>query len=47
MDNFEWAWGYNRRFGLIHVDYETQARTLKESAHWYRGVIGSNGAAAL
>jgi beta-glucosidase len=45
MDNFEWAAGYRERFGLIHVDYETQERTLKDSAHWYRGVIESNGAA--
>lgn len=44
MDNFEWALGYNRRFGLIHVDYATFKRTLKDSAHWYRGVIESNGA---
>ena len=36
MDNFEWAHGYDKRFGLIHVDYETQVRTLKESARWYR-----------
>lgn len=43
MDNFEWALGYNRRFGLIHVDYSTLERTLKESAHWYRRVIQSNG----
>ncbi|MBE1301420.1 MAG: beta-glucosidase [Alteromonadaceae bacterium] len=39
MDNFEWALGYDRRFGLIHVDYETQQRTLKQSAHWYRDHI--------
>lgn len=45
MDNFEWAAGYRERFGLIHVDYETQIRTLKDSAHWYRGVIESRGAA--
>jgi beta-glucosidase len=32
MDNFEWAFGYERRFGVIHVDYETQKRTLKRSA---------------
>ena len=44
MDNFEWASGYAKRFGLIHVDYETQERTLKASAHFYRGVIESQGA---
>jgi beta-glucosidase len=32
MDNFEWAFGYERRFGIIHVDYTTQKRTLKRSA---------------
>jgi beta-glucosidase len=44
MDNFEWSQGYQHRFGLIHVDYETQRRTLKDSAHWYREVIATNGA---
>jgi len=43
MDNFEWAEGYAKRFGLIHVDYATQQRTLKASAHWYRQVITANG----
>jgi beta-glucosidase len=43
MDNFEWAEGYKERFGLIHVDYATQRRTLKDSALWYAGVIASNG----
>lgn len=43
MDNFEWAEGYKHRFGMIHVDYETQKRTLKDSAYWYRDVIRSNG----
>jgi len=43
MDNFEWAAGYRERFGLVHVDYTTQERRLKESAHWYRGVIEANG----
>ncbi len=43
MDNFEWAFGYLMRFGLIHVDYATQKRTLKDSARWYRDVIASNG----
>ncbi len=41
MDNFEWAWGYDKRFGIIHVDYETQARTLKDSAREYRRVIAA------
>jgi len=43
MDNFEWSLGYSKRFGIIHVDYETQKRTLKNSAHWYAGVIAANG----
>jgi len=43
MDNFEWAEGYAKRFGLIHVDYATQQRTLKASAHWYRQLIAANG----
>ena len=37
-DNFEWAWGFTRRFGLVHVDFETLERTPKDSAHWYREV---------
>ncbi|MFE7271899.1 GH1 family beta-glucosidase [Streptomyces sp. NPDC057623] len=36
MDNFEWGYGYSKRFGIVHVDYETQRRTLKDSALWYR-----------
>ncbi len=44
MDNFEWAAGYKPRLGLVYVDYPTQRRTLKDSAHWYRNVIGTNGA---
>jgi beta-glucosidase len=43
LDNFEWAWGYSRRFGIIHVDYETQVRTPKASAHWYANVIRQGG----
>jgi beta-glucosidase len=39
MDNFEWASGYEKRFGIVHVDYETQARTLKDSALWYRDFL--------
>lgn len=43
MDNFEWAEGYDKRFGLVYVDYETQERILKDSAHWYSNVIRTNG----
>ncbi|MEV4624772.1 GH1 family beta-glucosidase [Micromonospora sp. NPDC049523] len=43
LDNFEWGYGYSKRFGLIHVDYATQARTWKDSAHWYRDVIAAGG----
>jgi beta-glucosidase len=39
MDNFEWTAGYGQRFGLIHVNYETQVRTPKASAYWYADVI--------
>jgi beta-glucosidase len=46
MDNFEWAWGYTKRFGMIHVDYESQLRTPKSSARWYADVIRRNGLAA-
>jgi beta-glucosidase len=42
MDNFEWAHGYSKRFGLIYVDYPTQRRVLKTSAHWYRRVIAAS-----
>jgi len=35
LDNFEWALGYSRRFGIVYVDYETQERTIKDSGHWY------------
>jgi beta-glucosidase len=41
MDNFEWAEGYSKRFGLFWVDYETQERVPKQSAHWYRRVVAS------
>jgi beta-glucosidase len=39
LDNFEWASGYDKRFGLVHVDYVTQQRTPKRSARWYRGFL--------
>ena len=43
MDNFEWCRGYADRFGLLYVDYATQQRIWKDSAHWYRDMIASNG----
>jgi len=43
LDNYEWSLGYSKRFGIVHVDFETQVRTPKASAHFYRGVIASNG----
>ena len=46
MDNFEWAWGYTKRFGMVHVDYDSQVRTPKSSARWYAEVIRRNGLAA-
>jgi beta-glucosidase len=39
LDNFEWASGYEKRFGIVHVDYATQKRTLKDSALWYRDFL--------
>ena len=39
MDNFEWTSGYAKRFGIVHVDYETLRRTPKDSALWYRGLL--------
>lgn len=47
LDNYEWAEGYQQRFGLIHVDVPTGKRTLKDSAAWYAGIIASNGAKGL
>ena len=41
LDNFEWTEGYRQRFGLVHVDYETQRRTIKESGYWYRDGIAA------
>ncbi len=43
LDNFEWSFGYSKRFGLIYVDYPTQKRYFKNSAYWYRDVISRNG----
>ena len=42
LDNFEWAFGYSKRFGLIHVDYDTQKRTIKDSGEFYADVIRKN-----
>jgi beta-glucosidase len=39
MDNFEWSYGYEKRFGIVRVDYDTQVRTPKQSALWYRDTI--------
>lgn len=43
MDNFEWAYGYSKRFGIIYIDYLTQRRMFKKSALWYKEVIENNG----
>ena len=43
IDNFEWAEGFSKKFGLVHVDYETGERTPKESAYFYKEVIATNG----
>ncbi len=45
LDNFEWSAGYTKRFGLVHVDFETQTRTPKTSARFYADVVASHGAA--
>jgi beta-glucosidase len=44
MDNFEWAWGYSKRFGIVHVDYITQKRTPKDSAYFFRDLMAGSGA---
>ncbi len=45
LDNFEWAWGYDKRFGIVRVDYDTQVRTIKRSGHAYRALIARESAA--
>jgi beta-glucosidase len=47
LDNFEWGWGYQKRFGIIFVDYGTQKRTVKSSARFYAAVIAANEVPAL
>jgi beta-glucosidase len=44
LDNFEWSHGYSPRFGIVHVNYETQKRTIKSSGRYYASVVRSNGA---
>jgi beta-glucosidase len=46
MDNFEWAEGYGQRFGLVHVDFVTQKRTIKQSGKWYAEVATKNAISA-
>jgi beta-glucosidase len=41
LDNFEWSYGYSKRFGIVHVDYGTQQRTVKDSGRWYAEVVRS------
>ena len=42
LDNFEWAFGYSRRFGIVHVDYDTQVRTVKKSGLWFRDFLAAS-----
>jgi beta-glucosidase len=42
LDNFEWADGFSKRFGIYYVDYKTEKRTPKLSAEWYKQVIAQN-----
>jgi beta-glucosidase len=46
LDNFEWAQGYTKRFGIVHVDYATQQRLPKRSAHWYAALLAAHREAA-
>jgi beta-glucosidase len=41
LDNFEWAWGYEKRFGIVRVDYDTQLRSVKDSGRDYSGIIAA------
>ncbi len=42
LDNFEWAWGYDKRFGIVHVDFASQRRVVKDSGRWYADVLARN-----
>ena len=42
LDNFEWAFGYSKRFGIVYVDYNTQKRIIKDSGKWYSQIIKNN-----
>jgi beta-glucosidase len=42
LDNFEWAYGFEKRFGIVRVDYPTQKRIIKDSGNWYSKVIAAN-----
>lgn len=44
LDNYEWSQGYSKRFGIVHVNYDTQERTIKSTGHYYSSIIASNGA---
>ena len=46
LDNLEWSLGYTKRFGIVHVDFETQARTPKDSARLFARIIAGNGEVA-
>ena len=41
LDNYEWAFGYSKRFGIVHVDYESMARTPKQSWHAWRAALAA------
>ena len=42
LDNYEWSFGYTKRFGVIRVDFQTQRRTVKQSGRWYQALISGS-----